>query len=516
MKNTNNFARRITALLASLVLVLTITQPSQAQRWTPTSPEMNSIGVNISESVPESTGGTSQFLMMDPLPPGVSGMPNQTLCNDFGQECLPTTGRIPYAKLVLPPCESGDFENCIESLYFIDTASGSKTKATLIRTISGPTVAANEELGVPFGGTTSLWQAEGFTHEGNADTYAITANLELGTNGKTFTLSNLNAVVNPYTQISGNYKTIEYAVSTQNGVTFAGSSGVDLSCAWNEAGLCGSLQDFGSNVKLELSLRVSTQISGWFKGRLSKASISTKELSKTQRRLIFSGEPIQVPVFAFSKPKSEATPAELAYMEAAAGWIGGWMGSRSDEPRSVKALDTFRESAKDTATALLSTWSVGAIAPSGNVCLSDRTKVHGLVTTNSMLYQPNAPSFKSGTLSYQVSGTHYLPDGKTLSLGSYELIMNSTTARCLYGFSNAPISASVTISGSDQVATTVVSEKSGWLKLSANGFTFSNKTIKVKLNQKKKTITCVTKKKPTKTKKVTAYSPKCPTGYKKK
>jgi hypothetical protein len=63
----------------------------------------------------------------------------------------------------------------------------------------------------------------------------------------------------------------------------------------------------------------------------------------------------------------------------------------------------------------------------------------------------------------------------------------------------------------------VVGERNGWLKLAAYGFTFSEKTIKVKITQPKKTtITCVTSTKPSKTRKVTGMNPKCPAGYSKR
>jgi hypothetical protein len=100
--------------------------------------------------------------------------------------------------------------------------------------------------------------------------------------------------------------------------------------------------------------------------------------------------------------------------------------------------------------------------------------------------------------------------------------MRSDTARCLYGFSKAPVSATISVTGSNgetKTATTVVSEKNGWLKMAAYGFTFSSPTISVKLTQagaataKKTTITCVKGKL---TKKVTAVNATCPAGYKKK
>jgi hypothetical protein len=128
-----------------------------------------------------------------------------------------------------------------------------------------------------------------------------------------------------------------------------------------------------------------------------------------------------------------------------------------------------------------------------------------------------------------VASTHYEADGTTIFKGTYELIMSSSVARCIYKFTSAPISASVSITsenGEANVATTVVNERNGWLKLGAYGFTFSSPTVRVKLEQevivppvvkpvavKKTSITCVKGKS---SKKVTAVNPKCPAGFKKK
>jgi hypothetical protein len=67
--------------------------------------------------------------------------------------------------------------------------------------------------------------------------------------------------------------------------------------------------------------------------------------------------------------------------------------------------------------------------------------------------------------------------------------MRSETARCLYGFGKTPLYATVSVlndKGTKSTASTVVSEKNGWLKMAAYGFTFSKKTIKVKITKKKK------------------------------
>jgi hypothetical protein len=172
-------------------------------------------------------------------------------------------------------------------------------------------------------------------------------------------------------------------------------------------------------------------------------------------------------------------------------------------------------------------------------CIKGSTSLSGIVTTNSTMYIGNPPTFdkESQSLDYKVVSPHYLPSGEEFK-GSYDLVINSEVARCIYGFSNAPVSAKISILSSDgttQVATTTFNERNGWMHLVARGFTFSSPTVRVKLEQaapaptpvatpipqpsekpkvvKKSTITCVKGKS---AKKVTAIKPACPAGWKKK
>jgi hypothetical protein len=118
---------------------------------------------------------------------------------------------------------------------------------------------------------------------------------------------------------------------------------------------------------------------------------------------------------------------------------------------------------------------------------------------------------------------HFLPNGTEFK-GSYDLVIKSDVARCIYGFSSAPVSAKISIlsaDGTTQVATTTFNERNGWMYLVARGFTFSSPTVRVKLMQEeakpaavaKSTITCVKGKS---TKRVSAVKPACPSGWKKK
>ena len=169
--------------------------------------------------------------------------------------------------------------------------------------------------------------------------------------------------------------------------------------------------------------------------------------------------------------------------------------------------------------------------------MGDSKNLTGIVTTNAGMYVSSPPSFNKETqsLDYKVTSPHFDGSGNA-NVGNYNLVIGSDAARCIYGFSKAPISATVSIISADgtaQVATTTVNEKNGWLYLSANGFNYSAPTVRVKLTQeaekpvvtpspnasakptvaKKTTITCVKGKT---SKKVTAVKPVCPSGFKRK
>jgi hypothetical protein len=155
----------------------------------------------------------------------------------------------------------------------------------------------------------------------------------------------------------------------------------------------------------------------------------------------------------------------------------------------------------------------------------------GVIGTNAAVYSDGPPKFDQAeqSLNYTVGASHLDSKGN-LFKGYYQLNLRSDVARCLYGFGSAPIQAKIEVSSSDgtpSVATTVITEKDSWLKMTAAGFTFSTPEIKVKLSQeaeatptaspkpliKKTTISCVKGKA---SKNVTALKPKCPAGFKKK
>ena len=159
-----------------------------------------------------------------------------------------------------------------------------------------------------------------------------------------------------------------------------------------------------------------------------------------------------------------------------------------------------------------------------NKCILNSKTLAGFVTTNSTTYSAGPPVFNesTGTLDYKVSSLHLKSDGKVFK-GSYDLYIDKNVARCIYNFSSAPISASISVvneNGETVVPSTSLTEVENWIHLSAKDFTFSSPTLRVKFRQAKviaksgsKTISCS---KGAVTKKISGVSPKCPTGYKKK
>jgi hypothetical protein len=272
--------------------------------------------------------------------------------------------------------------------------------------------------------------------------------------------------------------------------------------------------------------------------------------------LSISASTVNTPVVAQARRFSELPESLQNAYRATGGFNGGSAGTRNrptfnsgaevrnaiSQPTSFSSqgmaeLLAWIPHINDTATANISTWAVRSLSDgelaNATSCFKNTAQLNGLVMTNASQYSAGPPTFDkaSGSLEYQVAAPHYTSGGNVFT-GTYDLVMRSDVARCLYGFSKAPLNASISVIDNDGVqtaATKLVSEKDGWLRIAAYGFGFSSPKIKVNLSQadtpankkvapkkttntKKTTITC---KKGKAVKKVTALKPLCPKGFKK-
>jgi hypothetical protein len=525
--------RRLIAGLSSLVLVITLAQPASAED----SFNINKLPLGEKSGtfqIGEPIEANSAFSDLVALDIDSREIWDQWVCTSTKDPAcnVPSVDSI-AGSAILPLCESDTDENCIVSLE-LAAKDQEFQPATYVRNIGGRTFAADPSESFFEQSTASLWEAPNAPSKSGTTGYAVTVRViqtKFLKGNRKYESQRFFADVTPFREQKGEQYTEPYGY-TENGDPVRGvqkrshaTGGGSADCAWTENGGCGVAQDFAEGTKVRLSLRIEKTIGGWFQARLKAPTISVSEFSKDNNLLVVEAEPTTVQRFSYENPDATKLSTTERNFVLYTGYGGGPTRFVSKAPAqdefSFGYLNYFKDKVKDTAVGSNTFWSFSSAEATGtgSPCLSDKSKVLGIVTTNALIYDGGVPKFSRGFLNYRVAGLHYEADGVTEVLGTYDLVMRSDVARCLYGFSRAPVSATITIAGSGDrdIATTIVGEKNGWLKLAAYGFTFSEKTIRVKITQPRRTtINCVSTSAPTRTTKVSGISPKCPTGFRKR
>ena len=519
---------RIAALIATLVLIPVV--PAWSAEFVPDGvSEASGKAAFVIEDRVDGDPATSAIIDQAHVPMTQQNMPK---CHDLDQDtCKLDASAQTQVEAILPLCGEVN-ENCIESvkIYKVGTPAA---EAKYLKNVAGFTFPSNPKLGNQRGSTPSVWDAPGVVNVGGSTKYVVTPRLIYGYHGGQLRISDFQANVIPIIEKSDpRYKPMSLEKGLDNGTTYSnfenGDDSPTHSCVATDVGWCGYKTDFSDGTRVELNLRLVNKVTGWLHGRLKNPQIQVVVKDKDYNEVSIAAEPVTIPImYAEISKETQTEDVYRTVIESAWGGHHGsqtaWHSIKSEDPRARYLIANVAKSAHDTAVANVTSWQVKSIRAGndGTGCLTDSNRLIGLVTTNAMAYSGDAPDFTDNKLSYEVAGLHFNSDGKTPVEGTYDLAIRSDVARCLYGFSKAPISATINVTGADgetKTATTVVSEKDGWLKLAAYGFTFSSPTISVKLSQaktpaKKITITCVKGKL---TKKVTAVNATCPAGYKKK
>ena len=498
--------------------------------------------------------------------------PNSYHCANVDSPKCVELKRI-HLQAFLQPCSEIIVTNCIESFYAID-ANGSRINAE--RPLNYPTAAkwdfaGNDAINLPTGGTPTVWTIPGINHGGGNDQYMVQAftygGLDKPENTKVtnqkFNIYNITVNVSPVTLVSGRYSQqvandyTETPEKTPRGVMHP-SIDEWRYCAMVGDGNCQKRQAFPENTRFGVKIRLQEKIAGWLHGRIYNPDATITTSANNSQTIEVNALPIRVPIVGEWFRWSELTPEIQKYVldgkvyggqgsfitkNAANGNFQEMVGTSGQQ--SFDALSLWLPQIKDKASANPSTWAFynlnGWELAGASECISKAKDLVGIVTTNATVYAAGTPTFnaESQTLDYKVMAPHYTAKGE-LFKGTYDLRIRSEIARCIYGFSSAPVQASLSVLSEDgtmQTATHTVNESNGWLSLSANGFTYSSPTIQVKLVQpqppakpspaatpepelttqaapavKKVAIICVKGKLQ---KKVSAVKPTCPKGYKK-
>ena len=409
-----------------------------------------------------------------------------------------------------------------------------KHGAVLANAGIGTSYPANTKLGTPgSAGGPITYRLPGFENQAGTDRYLVDSRFEFHLFGvsenfdfKSQTPSNVWMSIRPFAESNSGGMPVQGYRKGETSGGMTGSVGSDFYTAYTLKGRTGLAAGFPNDTEFRLQVKVPASFSNWFHGRVNEPEVTVSPESSTVNLLSISGQPIREQITSASVDTSNplfdslvTDPAFGTYLKeqaaqgkpGGAGW--GWSPDGGIDDMYLKWSKLFPEKAKGVGTV----WSLSSMR-SNNKCMSGNQGLQGLLFTNAMAYQASTPTFANGFLNYSVAGTHLDHEGKLFE-GSYVFMMRDSVARCLYGFRDAPISGTVSVTSSDgqqQVAYTSVTNKDGWLKLRAEGFTFSNKTISAKLTQEPlkvvaKTITCIKGKT---TKKVSGTAPKCPSGYK--
>jgi len=573
-------ARIIIGLVIAALLAPTLSHAADSvdeQFQSLAMPGANSLGFQANESNFSKTEVSSwfNFTTSDGTPSGK--VTNIAICN---------TGKEPgcefsvYAmyRAVLPACIGAADTNCLSEITAVD-ANGKSLKVNTLSTF--PTLryedfAGDLTQGVPRGSGAVLVSIPEAPHAGG-DNYlmklTVTSN-RTPESGGVYGVPSISASMMAVKIVEGKFQGNRTETNTASYLRASGISVrgfTDLAqgeqpdpryqaCIMSSTKECALPYGLPQDISFGFSARFSFYLTGWLHGRMRDASIKLEKKSDKESLLTVSARPIKVPVLDVVKSVDDLPDSLLTHF-AALDWAGetlryplatsvqGTRVASSEKTRaglknlSFKFINTRFDSysmkdflqwlpiAGDKAAALPTQWRVSTMTDRGSgvvqECLNKSNTLAGLVTTNATMYLDGPPTYDAskGSLDYKVASTHYEADGKTEFKGTYELLMSSSVARCIYKFTSAPVRATVSVTsenGEPNVATVVVNEKNNWLTLGAYNFTFSSPTVSVKLTQDApavitppkpviKKITCVKGKV---TKKIVAT--KCPAGYKKK
>lgn len=418
--------------------------------------------------------------------------------------------------LVMPHCDKENLEWCIESLDIYQ--QGSKpSKAAFVREIQGNRTPKFADMNFPAGGTISLWKAESSDTAVDGQLFAVSARVIMNkAPGRARVIGDMEIQLMPYREESG--------ISISTGKPYkraTGQDGLNPECAWIEGSTCGAIQDFSTNIRATLSLRVDPKAVNWISARLSSPKVETRTLNKNQVLLIVDAQPTLLPKFYAVEKVDNLTSAMRSTI-----WPNdksiGLNAIHSGSMKSFSVIEAWKTVAQEKAIALESTWQFRSLTIDVNDPCYKLGQVNGIVSTNAMVTDGTGFQYGPGSMEYRMSGLHLNPDGSVFK-GSYELTMRRDIAECLLGLDNSKISVTITIieDGKEQeIELTSFKERTfksvKYLDFLAQGFTFSSPKLRITLNQvgtKKKTISCTNGKL---TKKVSAINPKCPAGYKKK
>jgi len=484
------------------------------------------------------------------------------LCDGFSDpDCTVSNSKYQSMRIdsVIPPCSIDSSSACVKS-FALKLSDGTVVTGSPLTQIP---IGAKTFTAKNFSGTGTtyngsvpwIWSAEnkdgasaGYLLRGFIRNYA-----EKSSSGWVLTKPTFNFEIIPLS-LEGTSKIsvpprLEDFPYGKEGFRAVRGVSIQPSCVAHDVGKCFHRSNFPANSRVLLDLKLPNSLSGWVSGRLNKPNVVSEvidtnfDLVKVEAGAgldIVAGNWVswrEVPESFFTK--SDGSQNDIGY-----GRLNGAATVYSGDVDALEVYQLWQKYFPDKALIIFPSWTISSTTVDTAQSCAKTKGLQGVVATNASAYSPGAPDFnkESQTLDYKVAAPHFAPDGKTENLGTYGLSMRADLVQCLYGVTEVPSRVEVTITnatnGESKGSTVELFRNGNWVYLSAEGFTYSSPTLKVKLVQEKKveaaapatnstqsnaavapkvatkkSISCVKGKI---IRKITGTNPKCPTGFKKK
>lgn len=262
--------------------------------------------------------------------------------------------------------------------------------------------------------------------------------------------------------------------------------------------------------QFRLVLRLPVQPNGWIAGRLFQAGVKFEQLDGVTvqpYRVTLMGSPVPTPRIMrhyWSDVPEEKHDCELirnVLIKFSPSFNDGCFtrpgyGSQIRPHNPSMFVDLLTADRKfDKATDIVTEWEVRMtfIEVPRPSAPCDTGGFLGLVSSNALTHSQMPIFNPSGSLDYVVAGPHFLPDN-SVSTGYYTAVIAREYVECLWKKiylikkTMSPIfQASLSVveqDGKSSTAVTVVGMDKNFIQLSASGFTYSQKTIRITLSDK--------------------------------
>ena len=453
--------------------------------------------------------------------------------------CRPGDWAEMYAESALGYCDQATDFNCVESLHVIGP-DGSEQAARFLRGFPEiPEVPEYNRDGLfnPAGGSVPLWEYDVPGGTVRILTIGKTESVFRVNGGRWFMVtpsSLFRFFVRPVTIESrpGIPKPsfVEY-VDPSTGAERIRPGGWEHPAAYGcvaiETNECALDATFPEGTRYRVTLRLRDAASMYLNGAVD-TPVAYSEKIPGGHRFVIEAAPSPVLGMAGWIPKSQVPRSLVEQTFADLGFNYNWeidfeaasyksMGRGGRD--SLGWLNALMPYFGDRASFIVDAWYVENTPPIPGrpiePCLIEGTgEFVGIVASNATAYTGDPPTYNpvTSTLSYEIAGPHYMPDGVTLSKGRYSINMNAEYVKCLLGIDKVPSIARVELiypDGEGSAATLALKQDKNWLRLSYENFTFSSPTVNVKFP---KPLTCFKGKgKRVQSKKFVAFE--CPKGW---